>query len=93
MNRWAVVAEQNIAGYQGRWDIQVLAEAGGTREQALALLWHHVQSFRPLHPRIVERRRVYRDGDGFLVLNTGATAVAFPCRFRLVEQISDTGPV
>ncbi|MEO3753982.1 hypothetical protein [Streptomyces sp. B6B3] len=94
MNRWALVVEQSIGvGQNMRWDAEVIVETDGSREEALQLLWHHVQGFSPRHPKYVQRRRIYRDGDGFLVINTGTSMSDFPCRFRLMELVSDTGPI
>jgi hypothetical protein len=87
---WALVVEQNVgSGSTLRWDAEVLDYVSGTREQALAALWHHVQTFQPRHPMGVGRKRVLRHGDSYLVLNEG-TMNEYPCKFTVYEFVWDS---
>ncbi|WP_059009486.1 hypothetical protein [Streptomyces specialis] len=90
MVRWGLIVEEVVSWGQGqRWGARLLAEMGGTREEALAALWHHAYSYKPRHPTSPQGRLVFREADGFLVINKGATA-DYPCRFKIAELLWDT---
>ncbi|MGP3967289.1 hypothetical protein [Streptomyces sp. 6N223] len=89
--RWALTVKQNTgdANYQF-WETTVIGEVTGTREQALAALWHHAVNFQPRHPRAGAKRRwVLRDGDGFLLASDGVTRDSL-CEFRAYEILWDS---
>jgi hypothetical protein len=92
MVRWALTVKQYVGSGDNKvWEITVIDEVTGTREQALAALWQHALNFRPKHPMGgTQRRRVLRDGEDFLVINEGVSR-AFPCWFRAQELLWDSG--
>jgi hypothetical protein len=89
--RWGLFVEQNVGSRERRyWEVSLLGEVDGTREEALTALWRKVQVYRPAHPAFVRRERVYRQPDGgFLALYEGATS-DFGCRFSVGELVRDT---
>ncbi|MBO0883265.1 MAG: hypothetical protein J2P17_23600 [Mycobacterium sp.] len=89
--RWALTVKQRQNTVDGMmWDTSVIDEVTGTREQALAQLWQHAVNFQPKHPRTdTIRRRVLRDGDGFLVINESRRRVV-SCEFRAYEILWDS---
>ncbi|WP_328723398.1 hypothetical protein OHT52_30450 [Streptomyces sp. NBC_00247] len=94
MTVWGLIVEQNL-GLGGRhrvWSPEVLGQLEGTRDEALAALRVRAEAFRPMHPGSPRRRVLYRHGDGFLLVLTGAWQ-DFHCRFSVAELLSDSGTV
>ncbi|MGP4112879.1 hypothetical protein ACTWP5_18465 [Streptomyces sp. 4N509B] len=94
MTRWALVVRQlQGSGQALHWNADLIGEVVGTREDAMAALWQHAQTYQPRHPVNVGRRVVCRDGDdGFLVINHGMSR-DYPCEFRVHEVLWDSGAV
>ena len=74
-----------------RWEAFLLGEYEGSREDALAQLLERAKAFKPEHPRIVRRQRIFAVTDGYLVLSKGATET-FHHRFSVAELIHDSAP-
>ncbi|MEO3749503.1 hypothetical protein [Streptomyces sp. B6B3] len=93
MTRWALVVKQlEGSGESLHWNAQLIGEVTGTREEALAVLRQHAQTFETRHPWELHRRVLCRDGDdGFFVMNRGRTR-DFPCEFRVYEVLWDSAP-
>ncbi|MCX4553871.1 hypothetical protein OG204_31775 [Streptomyces sp. NBC_01387] len=91
MPRWGLIVEQNIGfGSKNRmWSVGVMGQVEGTREEALAELRQRAERFEPVHPNTPKRRRLYRDGDGFLMVLDGAWQT-FHVRFSVAEQLFDS---
>ncbi|MEU3408494.1 hypothetical protein ABZ766_31705 [Streptomyces sp. NPDC006670] len=85
--------EQNIHGRHGStWSVSVLDHVDGTREEARAALRARADSFDPALFTKVTRRRLYGDGDGFMLLVEGRFARAWHYRFKLAELLEDSAP-
>ncbi|WPW33567.1 hypothetical protein P6B95_26315 [Streptomyces atratus] len=67
----------------------VLAHLEGTREDALAELEQRARNHTPEHPRSPKRRRLFREGDGFLLVIDGAWQ-SFSTRFTVAELLDDS---
>ncbi|MFD0392387.1 hypothetical protein ACFQ3Z_04550 [Streptomyces nogalater] len=61
----------------------------GSRAEALAELERRARSYSPEHPRFPKRRRLLRDGDGFLLVVDGAMQ-SFLTRFTVAELLEDS---
>ncbi|MFB7471986.1 hypothetical protein [Kitasatospora sp. NPDC056184] len=73
MGRWAVVAQETEGLGDNRiWGPKVLAEVEGSREDALDELRRIVPAYTPQHPFNGRRRRLYRDGDDYLLITQGS---------------------
>jgi hypothetical protein len=87
---WGLIVETTTGGGSARhWAADVLGEVRGTREEALRELEAHAQRYRPQHPFSPQRSRVFRDGDGFLMVVEGRTET-FHTRFSVGELIHDS---
>ncbi|MFF4365500.1 hypothetical protein [Streptomyces sp. NPDC001594] len=85
--------EQNIHGRHGStWSLTVLGHVDGTRQDALAALRARADGFDPALFTKVTRRRLYGDGDGFMLLVEGRFARAWHYRFKLAELLEDSAP-
>ncbi|MFH7598811.1 hypothetical protein WDV06_27500 [Streptomyces racemochromogenes] len=85
--------EQNIArGHGLAWSLSVLGHVEGTREEAQAALRERADRFDPALFSKVTRRRLYGDGDGFMLLVEGRLARAWHYRFRIAELLEDSAP-
>ncbi|WTW97305.1 hypothetical protein OG216_29900 [Streptomycetaceae bacterium NBC_01309] len=93
MVRWALTVDRHEGMGSGLiWTTSVIEEVTGTREQAFATLWQHALNHRPVHPRGgTVRRWVLRDGEGFLVVNKGASG-DYSCKFQAYEILADFEP-
>lgn len=93
MIRWALTVDRHEGGGSGMFrTTAVVEEISGTHDQALARLWQLALNHRPTHPRGgTIRRWVLRDGDGFLVVNRGASG-DFSCTYRAHEILADFVP-
>ncbi|MFE5089735.1 hypothetical protein ACFRCI_04895 [Streptomyces sp. NPDC056638] len=67
----------------------VLAHLEGTREDALVELERRARNHTPEHPRSPKRRRLFREGDGFLLVIDGAWQ-SFSTRFTVAELLDDS---
>ncbi|MEU9112590.1 hypothetical protein AB0D04_12515 [Streptomyces sp. NPDC048483] len=90
MATWGLIIEMTVgAAERKRVEAYVLAHVEGAREEALAELERRARSFRPEHPRSPKRRRLFRNGDGFLLVSDGALQ-SYSVRFTLAELLDDT---
>lgn len=93
MTTWALLMEQNIPkGHGLAWSVTVLGHVDGTREEALTALRARADAFDPALFTKVNRRRLYGDGDGFMLLMEGRFARAWHYRFKLAELLEDSAP-
>jgi hypothetical protein len=71
----------------------VLTHVEGTREDALVELERRARRHTPEHPRSPKRRRLFQEGDGFLLVIDGAWQ-SFSRRFTVAELLRQrrTGP-
>ncbi|MGW3205670.1 hypothetical protein [Streptomyces sp. NPDC001135] len=90
MTTWALVVETTLgAGERKHMEAHVVAHVSGTRAEALAELERRARSHSPEHPRSPRRRRLLRDGDGYLVVVDGAWQ-SFATRFTVAELLEDS---
>ncbi|AOR31818.1 hypothetical protein BFF78_12850 [Streptomyces fodineus] len=90
MTVWGLVVETTVsAGDRKHIEAAVVAHVLGTRAEALAELERRARSFSPEHPRSPRRRRLLRDGDGFLLVVDGAWQ-SFATRFTVAELLEDS---
>ncbi|UGQ08948.1 hypothetical protein LO772_18370 [Yinghuangia sp. ASG 101] len=84
MVRWAMTVIETSRGEH----IKVIDEITGTREQALARLWHHAVHLHSPDPVAGSNEQwVLRDGDdGFIVIRKGLTG-QYSRRFRIHEIV------
>ncbi|GAA3093777.1 hypothetical protein [Streptomyces echinatus] len=94
MTTWGLVIETTVgAGERKHVEAYVVAHFTGSRADALAELERRARSHSPEHPRSPKRRRLLRDGDGFLLVIDGAWQ-SFVTRFSVAELLEDSaGPV
>ncbi|OLZ66940.1 hypothetical protein AV521_26495 [Streptomyces sp. IMTB 2501] len=87
---WGLVVETTMsAGDRKHIEAEVLAHVHGSRAEALAELERRARSYSPEHPRSPRRRRLFRDGDGFLLVVDGAWQ-SFATRFTAAELLEDS---
>ncbi|MFJ9344391.1 hypothetical protein ACIRP0_34705 [Streptomyces sp. NPDC101733] len=93
MALWGLILEQNIGAGRGNrmWSVGVMGHVDGTREEALAALRERAESFEPVHPYTVRRRRLYEEEGGFLVVLEGSWQ-EFHIRFTVARQLADSNP-
>ncbi|MFI9251823.1 hypothetical protein [Streptomyces sp. NPDC053069] len=90
MTTWALVVEMTLGAGEGKhMEAHVVAHVSGTRAEALAELERRARNHSPEHPRSPRRRRLLRDGDGFLVVVDGAWQ-SFATRFTVAELLEDS---
>ncbi|MEV3858220.1 hypothetical protein AB0J38_28345 [Streptomyces sp. NPDC050095] len=90
MADWGLVVETTVgSGDRKHIEGRVLAHVRGAREDALAELRRQASAYRPTHPLSPKRRRLYRHGDGFLLVVDGAWQ-SFTTRFTLAELVEDS---
>ncbi|MQY39313.1 hypothetical protein SRB17_73350 [Streptomyces sp. RB17] len=90
MTIWGLVVETTrSSGDRKHVEAYVLAHVTGSREEALVELEQRARSFSPEHPRSPRRRRLLRDGDGFLLVVDGAWQ-SFATRFTVAELLEDS---
>ncbi|MBL1109988.1 hypothetical protein JK361_36425 [Streptomyces sp. 5-8] len=94
MTTWGLVVETTVgAGERKHIEAYVVAHITGSRADALAELERIARRHSPEHPRSPKRRRLLRDGDGFLLVIDGAWQ-SFVTRFSVAELLEDSdGPV
>nr|WP_202504958.1 hypothetical protein [Streptomyces sp. SID4912] len=73
------------------WSVDVLDHVDGTRQEALDVLRARAERFQPFHPANPERRFLYQEAEGFLLVVKGVWRT-FHCRFRVAEQVYDSDP-
>ncbi|MFI2205620.1 hypothetical protein ACH47Z_33565 [Streptomyces sp. NPDC020192] len=90
MTVWGLVVESTVGvGERKHVEAHVVAHMSGSRAEALAELERRARSYSPEHPRSPERRRLLRDGDGFLLVVDGAWQ-SFITRFTVAELLADS---
>jgi hypothetical protein len=90
MTTWGLVVETTVgAGDRKHVEAYVVAHVIGSRADALAELERRARSHSPEHPRSPRRRRLLRDGDGFLLVIDGAWQ-SFVTRFSVAELLEDS---
>ncbi|WP_405802884.1 hypothetical protein OG291_30975 [Streptomyces halstedii] len=92
MPKWGLIVEQNLWYGKGQmWSVDVLDHVDGTRQEALDVLRARAERFQPFHPANPERRFLYQEAEGFLLVVKGVWRT-FHCRFRVAEQVYDSDP-
>ncbi|WP_369392166.1 hypothetical protein AB5J72_34750 [Streptomyces sp. CG1] len=87
---WGLVVETTrSAGDRKHIEAEVPAHVHGSRAEALAELERRARSYSPEHPRNPRRRRLFRDGDGFLLVVDGVWQ-SFATRFTVAELLEDS---
>ncbi|MFF2410461.1 hypothetical protein [Streptomyces sp. NPDC058092] len=87
---WGLVIETTVGvGERKHAEAYVLTHVEGTREEALVELERRARSHTPEHPRSPKRRRLFREGDGFLLVIDGAWQ-SFSTRFTAAELLDDS---
>ncbi|MFD0337272.1 hypothetical protein ACFVH0_01010 [Streptomyces sp. NPDC127117] len=87
---WGLVVETTVGvGERKHAEAYVLTHVEGTREEALAELERRARIHTPEHPRSPKRRRLFREGDGFLLVIDGAWQ-SFSTRFTVAELLDDS---
>lgn len=90
VGRWAVVVQETEGVGDDRiWGAKVLAEVEGSREDALAELRRIVPTYTPQHPFNGRRRRLFRDGDSYLLITQGSMR-DYHCVFKVWEMLWDS---
>ncbi|WP_406016214.1 hypothetical protein OG520_38305 [Streptomyces sp. NBC_00984] len=87
---WGLVIETTVGlGERKHAEAYVLTHVEGTREEALEELERRARGHTPEHPRSPKRRRLFREGDGFLLVIDGAWQ-SFSTRFTVAELLDDS---
>ncbi|MFF0219698.1 hypothetical protein [Streptomyces vinaceus] len=90
MATWGLILETTVgSGEHKHTEAYVMAHVEGGRETALAELERRARAYAPEHPRSPKRRRLFRDGDGFLLVVDGAWQ-SHATRFSVAELLDDT---
>ncbi|MEV5875564.1 hypothetical protein AB0L75_15280 [Streptomyces sp. NPDC052101] len=90
MSVWGLVIETTVSsGDRKHVEACVVAHVHGSRAEALAELERRARSYAPEHPRSPRRRRLLREGDGFLLVVDGAWQ-SFATRFTVAELLEDS---
>ncbi|MFB6943710.1 MULTISPECIES: hypothetical protein [unclassified Streptomyces] len=90
MATWGLVMETTVgAGERKHTEAYVLAHLEGTREDALVELERRARNHTPEHPWSPKRRRLFREGGGFLLVIDGAWQ-SFSTRFTVAELLDDS---
>lgn len=90
MATWGLVLETTVGtGERKHAEAYVVAHVEGTREKALAELERRARRYTPEHPRNPQRRRLFRHGDGFLLVVDGSWQ-SYSARFTLGELLDDS---
>lgn len=90
MATWGLIVETTVGSSEGKHvEASVVAHVEGAREDALAELERRARVFRPEHPRNPKRRRLFRIGDGFLLVVDGAWQ-DYSTRFTVAELLTDS---
>ncbi|WP_431993506.1 hypothetical protein [Streptomyces albogriseolus] len=87
---WGLVVETTVgAAERKHTEATVVAHVEGSREEALAELERRARAHVPTHPFNHKRRRLLRDGDGFLLVVDGAWR-SYLTRFTVAELLEDS---
>ncbi|MEV1025918.1 hypothetical protein [Streptomyces sp. NPDC050264] len=90
MPTWGLVVETTTGtGERKHVEAYVLAQLDATRDDALRELERRAHQYQPTHPMSPKRRRLFRTGDGFLLVVDGAWQ-SFSTRFTLAELLHDS---
>ncbi|MFF9511866.1 hypothetical protein ACF1BU_00470 [Streptomyces sp. NPDC014724] len=90
MATWGLVMETTVgAGERKHTEAYVLTHLEGTREDALMELERRARNHAPEHPWSPKRRRLFREGGGFLLVIDGAWQ-SFSTRFTVAELLDDS---
>ncbi|MEV0489952.1 hypothetical protein [Streptomyces atratus] len=90
MATWGLVIETTVGvGERKHTEACVLAHMEGTRDEALLELERRARRHMPEHPRSPKRRRLFREGDGYLLVIDGAWQ-SFSTRFTVAELLDDS---
>lgn len=90
MPTWGLIVETTVGiGQRKRTETYVLAHMTGDREEAMAELERRAKVAQPEHPRTRRRRRLFRHGDGFLLVLDGSWE-SYSSRFTLAELLEDS---
>ncbi|MEU6668285.1 hypothetical protein [Streptomyces sp. NPDC046727] len=87
---WGLVVETTVGvGERKHVEAHVVAHFSGSRAGAVAELERRARSYSPEHPRSPRRRRLFREGDGFLLVIDGSFQ-SFATRFTVAELLEDS---
>lgn len=90
MTTWGLIMETTVGlGERKHTEAYVMAHVEGGRELALAELERRARAYTPEHPRSPKRRRLFREGDGFLLVIDGVWQ-SHATRFSVAELLDDT---
>jgi hypothetical protein len=90
MATWGLIVETTVGvGERKHAEAYVMAHVEGAREEALAELERRARRATPEHPRNPKRRRLFRHGDGFLLVIDGAWQ-SYSARFTVAELLEDS---
>ncbi|MFI8265076.1 hypothetical protein [Streptomyces sp. NPDC085665] len=90
MTTWGLILETTVgSGERKHTEAYVMAHVEGEREAALAELERRARAYAPEHPRNPKRRRLFRAGDGFLLVVDGSWQ-SHATRFCVAELLDDT---
>ncbi|MEV0277612.1 hypothetical protein AB0I22_14710 [Streptomyces sp. NPDC050610] len=90
MATWGLIVEtMDGRSERARWVAGVMGSVEGTREEAMAALETHVRRHLPTRPRNARRTRLFRDGDGLLMV-VDTSWRDFYSRFTVAEMIFDS---
>ncbi|MFD7165726.1 hypothetical protein [Streptomyces violascens] len=90
MPTWGLIAEMTVGtGDRKHVEAYVLTHVEGSRDEALAELEGRARRFTPEHPRNPKRRRLFRDGDGFVLVIDGSWQ-SYSARFTVAELLEDS---
>jgi hypothetical protein len=89
MATWGLIVETTVGAGEGKHsEAHVLTNVNGTRDEALVELEMRARRYKPDHPLSPKRRRLFRDGDGFLLVIDGARQ-SYGSRFTVAELLED----
>lgn len=88
--RWGLVVEEVRGTDHTSYRAEVLEDFTGSREDAMGRLEARARAYVPVYPFSHRRTRLYRTGDGFLLVSEGATTRSYGCRFSLAELLRDS---
>ncbi|MFI5831391.1 hypothetical protein ACIA6C_29740 [Streptomyces sp. NPDC051578] len=90
MTTWGLILETAVGSGERQYtQAYVMTHVEGGRELALAELERRARAYTPEHPRRPKRRRLYRDGDGLLLVIDGVWH-SHATRFSVAELLDDT---
>jgi len=87
--RWGLIVEEMRGVYNHSCTATVLEHFDGTREEALARLEALARSHDPRFLSNPRRSRLFRTGEGFLLVNDGDLN-GLGCRFTVAELLRDS---